>query len=242
MKPTTTYHKRLGIAGGMGTHAGLWLMQRIVQLCGPREDQDYPEIVLHNNSRIPDRTRAIVQGETSPLNELVRTIELFNKGGVEVAMLACMTAHFYYDSLQKQFSGTLLNAVDITIAALQQQEKTVKGKIGLIGSTGLIRSGIFQQKLMPLGYEVMVLTDAEQEQYFMGPIYRRGGIKSGVTNGAPKNDFLKQLDILGNRGCEAVIGACSEFPLVVNDENDFPVIDAFDLLAARAVEHCNNCN
>jgi aspartate racemase len=229
------------MAGGMGSHACAWLFRRIVSLCPVGKDQEYPEILVHNNSRIPDRTQAITGMGKSPLPELLRTIHIFNDADVDVALLACMTAHYYYDRLQEEFNGVLLDATEIVKQELLGNEEfRHKRRVGLIGSTGLIRSGIFQRKLEPAGYEVITLNDEDQEAYFMRPIYMEGGIKAGVIEGKPRTIFARQLNILADMGCEVIIGACSELPLVIQGPAGIPLVDAFDLLARNAVKHCYN--
>lgn len=216
-------------------------MQRIINLSPANCDQDYPEVILHNNSRIPDRTRAIVFQEPSPMPELKRTFRYFNDLGMEVALLGCMTAHYYYAELARMFRGTLLNAPEIVLEELTNNEQhRSKSKIGIVGSTGLLRSGIFQEKLRKRGFQSMTLNDEEQEHYFMQPLYRPGGIKTGVLAGDHVSLFLQQFDILTDRGCELIIGACSEIPLVLPQATTFPYLDAFDLLASKAVQHCYN--
>jgi aspartate racemase len=233
--------KTLGILGGMGSHASTWLLQRIVGLSKAQTDQDHLDIILHNNSKIPDRTSAIVYNEASPLPELVRSIELFNVAGVEVGVIACMTAHYYYNDLKALFRGHLLNAADIAAAELVEKYPNSAGRcVGVIGSTGMLRAGMFQNKLAQLGYEALTLTGEDQEKYFMEPLYGKTGIKAGFLSNSTKSQFLKQFDILGGRGAEVFIGACSEIPLVIDVQAQMPLINVFDLLAQKTVEFCYN--
>jgi len=66
MQVNNVSKKKLGIIGGMGSHAGVWLFNRITELSYAQKDQEYLDILVHNNSAIPDRTRAIVYKEASP--------------------------------------------------------------------------------------------------------------------------------------------------------------------------------
>ncbi len=237
--------KKLGIIGGMGTHAGLWLFNRITQLSNARRDmesltdQDYLDIVLHSNSSIPDRTRSIVYGEASPLPELERSVSILNNAGTDVAVIACMTAHHYYEKLAPRFEGRLLSAVELVIGQLSlNPEYAGIRKIGLMGTTGTLTSRVFHDQLEPLGYEVITLDSDEQDEYFMKPIYMKGGIKSGTWTEEVKNTFCCQIPILAKKGAEIIVGACSEIPLVVKGKLSIPFIDAFELLALQAVNHC----
>ncbi|HEY0611745.1 MAG TPA: amino acid racemase [Chitinophaga sp.] len=241
MKYKITSKKKLGIIGGMGSHAGVWLFNRITELSYAEKDQEYLDIIVHSNSDIPDRTRAIVYKETSPLPELQRSIRLFNSSNVEVAVLACMTAHYYCEQLERQFNGKILSAVELVLEELTGNPAySGKKKIGLIGSTGLLKSRIYHNYLEPLGYEVITLNDTEQEEYFMRPIYMEGGIKSGVLTEEVKQLFCCQVPILAEKGAEVVVGACSEVPLVIRGGLMIPFIDAFELLAQKTVDYCYN--
>lgn len=230
----------LGIVGGMGSQASIWLMNRIIALSNVDKDQDYLEIVLHNNSNIPDRTEAILCGGKCPLTQLKRSFELFNDYGVNVAVMACMTAYYYYDKLINSFSGELIHPLDFVIDELAKNPSfTNKSRIGLIGSSGMIYSGVFHKKLNPLDYKVICLDVEDQEKHFMQPIYKKNGFKAGNFSTENVNQFRQQADILKNKGAEIIVGACSEIPLILNQDNvDLPFIDSFDLLAHKLVDHC----
>lgn len=234
-------HTRIGILGGMGAHAGAWLLQRIIALSDATSDQDYPDIILHNNSAIPDRTKAILYNGTSPLPELKRSMQMFNSMEVQIAVMACMTAHYYYKELSGIFKGNLINALDIIVQELRENNtfRDVR-KIGLIGSTGLLKTCLIQDRIAPLGCEVIVLDDEEQEAYFMRPIYMEGGIKSGKVTGEVKELFSTQVDILTDRGADMIIGACSEVPLLLDPDMELPYMDVFDLLARITVQYYYN--
>jgi aspartate racemase len=232
--------RKLGIVGGMGSHASTWLLKRVVDLQLVSKDQDFIEIILHNNSRIPDRTKAIVFQEESSLQELKRTISIFNKNNIDVAILACMTAHYYFEELNQTFNGKMISAVDLIADELINNKKYKGYKtVGLIGSTGLSKSKIFSQKLGPLGFEVVTLDDSENEEYFMKPLYMENGIKCGNYGEEVKRVFWQQIPILLNKGAEVIIGGCSEVPLMIDENVTAPVINVFDLLAKKVVDYCN---
>jgi aspartate racemase len=235
--------KKLGILGGMGSHAAVWLFQRIITLSSADKDQDYLEIVLHNNTAIPDRTRSIVYGEASPLEELKRSIQIFNDTEVEVAVLACMTAHFYYKNLAEIFHGKIMNPIDHIIEEFSSNRDFSGIKtVGVIGSTGLIKSKLIHNRLAEIGIKVVTLNDYEQEEYFMKPLYNPKGIKTGVIDDHIRSMFFKQEKILTDSGAELIIGACSEVPLIMDKCVKVPFIDTFQLLAKKVVQYCYSEN
>jgi aspartate racemase len=237
--------KTLGIVGGMGSHASLWLLDRIIQLCKVHSDQDYLEIILHSNSKIPDRTKAILYDGPSPVPELKKSFDMLNDQGVEVAVMACMTAYYYYPELVNRFSGKLLHPIDFVLEELANNPRCRnKKRIGLIGSTGMLKGGVYHRSLEKLGYDIITVNDEEQEKYFMYPIYKKRGFKAGVFNEENRALFMEQLTILTAKGAEVIVGACSEIPLIIDKYNictgdmELPFIDAFDLLACKVVDHC----
>lgn len=239
--PACPEKKKLGIISGMGSHAGVWLFDRITRLSYAKKDQEYLDILIHNNSAVPDRTRAIVHRESCPLPELRRSIALFNQHQVEVAVMACMTAHYYWEDLARTFQGTLLSAVGLVADELVNNPRfRGHAKIGIIGTTGLQQSGIYRRALAPLGREVVALDEAELEEYFMKPIYGEGGVKSGIVTDQTRRAFARIIDLLRQKGAGVIVGGCSEVPLVLTGEMPFPYLDAFELLARRAVDHCYN--
>jgi aspartate racemase len=133
----------------------------------------------------------------------------------------------------------LLDASAIALEELIENEAyRGSAKVGLVGSTGLLQSGLFQHKLEALGYQTVVLNEAEQEQYFMEPLYGKNGIKTGNIDDGILTRFSRLLHILAERGADVIIGACSEIPLVARKPMPVPFIDAFELLAVKAVKCC----
>lgn len=233
-------HKTLGIIGGMGAYAGSWLLQRVIELTPANNDQDHLEIMFHSNSAIPDRTAAILGGETSPVPELLRSVEILNVAGAQVLTLACMSAHYYRVQIRSAFKGNFIDAVELSIKKLvaEASDKNLQ-KVGIIGSTGLIKSNIFQNEFEANGLEAVVLNARNQEKYFMEPLYRKGGIKSNGISERPVNEFRKQVDILQEQGAEIILGACSEVPLLLDMKQlQIPFIDAFNVLAGEIVKSC----
>jgi aspartate racemase len=222
---------RLGIVGGMGSPAGAWLFSHILAYAKAERDQDYPEILLHNNSRIPDRTEAILYGGKSPIPELARSIHIFNSSGMDIAVLACMTAYYYHRQLAAIFRGRLVDPVELVLRKILDARGPGIKRVGLMGTSGLIRSNIFPDRFGPAGLEIITLDEDDQQKYFMTPIYMPSGIKSGINTPEIRDLFWTQSQILTAKGADVLVGACSEIPLVLDRTFDRPFFNVFDLLA-----------
>ncbi|CAN5349518.1 aspartate racemase [soil metagenome] len=230
--------KKLGIIGGMGSQAGVWLLQRVTELTEAANDQDYLEILLHSNSQIPDRTSAILYNGFSPVGELTRSVKLLNDCGVDTIVMACMTAYYFYDEIVKTSRAEIIHPLNVVRDNLTSNLNFANKKvIGLIGSSGLVKSRIFHDFLEPLGYEVVALNDQEQQKYFTNPIYRSA--KLGLCDESVQDTFMYQFDILKSLGAEIIVGACSEVPLMIKNfkvPGDF--INLFEVLAQHVVDQC----
>ena len=222
---------RLGIVGGMGSPAGAWLFSHILAYAKAERDQDYPEILLHNNSRIPDRTEAILYGGKSPIPELARSIHIFNSSEMDIAVLACMTAYYYHRQLAAIFRGRLVDPVELVLRKILDGRGPGIKRVGLMGTSGLIRSNIFPDRFGPAGLEIITLDEDDQQKYFMTPIYMPSGIKSGINTPEIRDLFWTQSKILTAKGADVLVGACSEIPLVLDRTFDRPFFNVFDLLA-----------
>lgn len=120
-------YKKIGIVSGMGAAAGARMLSLLIKECqrrGAKLDRDFPEIILHNmpseglnNEGISDSVKF--------LNELAHSIKLLNSCGVEVIMIACNTAHLFYDELQRNSKAKILNMVEIACEELEGKSVAV---------------------------------------------------------------------------------------------------------------------
>ncbi|WP_367271799.1 aspartate/glutamate racemase family protein, partial [uncultured Cetobacterium sp.] len=63
--------KKIGIIGGMGPLATVDLFNKIIKYSSASCDNEHIPIIIDNNTKIPDRTRAILYGEEDPVKEMV---------------------------------------------------------------------------------------------------------------------------------------------------------------------------
>jgi len=230
--------KKLGIIGGMGSVAAAHVFRRLVELTPAHTDQEYIETIIHNNTRIPDRTQGILFGEESPLPELKRSVELLNNVGADYIIFACMTSHYFISKLQEFSKAKLIDGVEETAIHIKNQRPEIN-KIGLIASTGAIKISIFQKRFHSFGIKTITMDDENQEKYFTEPIYEDWGIKAGNTTGKPKERLLRAVAILVESGAEAIVAGCSELPLVLTQKDfSIPLIDSIDILAKAAINRC----
>ena len=227
--------KTIGILSGMGPEAGAYLLERIIRVTAAVRDQDHPPVVVCSLPQIPDRTEAILHGGPSPVAALLGGLHALSRAGADFAVMSCITAHYFFPRLAPRSPLPLLNLLDETLAVLERSEPVPK-TIGLIATTGTVKSRIIAEVLAPAGIKIIVPSARDQEKVMIA-IYGRRGIKAGFMDGPPRNTFLEVGRELVRRGASAILAGCTEVPLVLRAE-DFPVplVEPMDIGARAAVE------
>ena len=88
--------KVAGIIGGMGPAATADLFTKIVAMTEAVRDQEHIHILIDNNTDIPDRTAAILQGVGDPLTPMIESGRRLVAQGADFLLVPCNTAHHYW--------------------------------------------------------------------------------------------------------------------------------------------------
>jgi len=228
------YHRNspacVGILGGMGPRATVDLFQKLVEATPARQDRDHIPVLVYSVPQIPDRTAAILKGGPSPLEDMCRGVRTLEGAGASLIAIACNTAHYWYDEMQRKAYVPLLHIVDAVLEELRS-DIPPDAAIGILGTSGTIRSAIYDRMLKKKGYGCIVPFPDTQSLIDNSIAL----VKAGRT-GEARADFLRGAEHLIERGARAVVLACSEIPLAVRDGDlNVPAIDATAALARQCV-------
>ena len=87
-----TMQKVLGVAGGMGPLATQLFYRRIIEKTDADMDQDHVDMILLNHASMPDRTEAILSGNTDELYRLLlKDILFLEESNVAAIAIPCNT-------------------------------------------------------------------------------------------------------------------------------------------------------
>ena len=232
--------KKLGIIGGMGSRAGACFLQKIIDYSPAESDQEFLEIIYHNNAAIPDRTRAIVYNERSPIDAILRSVDIFNRNEVEVIALSCITSYYYYRQIIDHTNAYVINPLHLIFKSIEEEYAGAL-RIGILATTGTINSGLFHQELGIKGLDVVTLDHKDQENLFMRAVYMKNGFKSAHISQDARDLMSRSIDKLSEQNVDLIIGGCTEVSVAISPGMvDFPYIDTLDLLAKQTVDHCYN--
>jgi aspartate racemase len=227
--------KTIGILGGMGPEATGKLFQEIVSATPASKDQEHIPIVVYNNPGIPDRTNAILYGGENPVPEIVKAGKRLEFSGADFIVIPCNTSHYFFNEIQEHLDIPVLNMIEETASFIKRNYPDSM-KVGLLATTGTVKSGIYLNVLAKKGIDVITPKDLVQEKYVMEAIYGKKGIKAGYKL-KPKDLLKMAAQSLIDMGADIIIAGCTEIPLVLKQNSvGFIVIDPSKILAEAAVE------
>ncbi len=223
---------KLGVLGGMGPQATQVFYQFVLDRTDAARDQDHLPALILSDTAIPDRTAAILSGDTQELyKRLLKDANMLERCGCTVLAIPCNTSHYFADRLQGDIGVPIIHMLRETAAALAAQGKK---RPGILGTDGTIQTGLYQKECAAVGMEA-VAPDPDTQKLVMSIIYDE--IKQGETGSRDK--FAKIDRAIRKAGCDCAILACTELSVFAT-YHSLPsfYVDAMMVLAERSVERC----
>jgi aspartate racemase len=224
--------KVIGVLGGMGPAATADFYRKLIRATPAKSDQDHLQVLIFSNPQVPDRTAAIRGEGPDPLPALVAGAELLVRGGAELIAIPCVTAHYFYDALQRATAVPILHLVGETVTAVLARHPRVR-RVGLLATTGTLQARLFDAFFEPRGLELLRPDPEAQASLVMDAIYR---VKAEGAHSVLRERIRGAADHLIRRGAELIVAGCTEVPLLLQDGDlSIPVVDATLVLAEAAV-------
>lgn len=198
--------KCIGIIGGLGPMATCDLFQKIIENTDAATDQEHLRVVIDSNTRIPDRTEAILRGGPSPLPELVSSALFLEKMEPDVLLMPCNTSHYFYDEITARIHTPLLHMPRLAVEELGRRGIR---RVGLLATEGTMAAGIYTKLLDAAGIQALV-PSREEQGWVTELIYQ--GVKADRRDLEP-NGVRRLLKRLTDEGAETLLLGCTELPL-----------------------------
>ncbi len=227
--------KIVGILGGMGPEATVDLMQRIIRLTPALDDMDHIRCIVDNNPKVPSRIKAIIEGDGEDpgpcMADMGRRLESW---GAHFLVIACNTAHYYYDAVQNAVKIPVINLIDL-VSNHVKVNFPEHDKVGILASPAVAMTGLYTKRFKKLGIEDIWPDPDYQESLFN--IIKE--IKKGNINSNVQNDYTKVCENLLHKGAKIAIIACTELS-VLGGGLPINTIDAAQVLAREIVQVAKN--
>jgi aspartate racemase len=225
----------VGVLGGMGPLATIDFMSKMLKATNASADQEHVPVIVSSIPQVPDRTKAFRGEGESPLAAMLDGARRLQAAGARLLVVACNTAHLWFDDIEQAIGLPMIHLVDAAIAdAVALAGPT--GKIGLLGTDATLASGLYVNRASaatPERVHWLLPTAGEMMELVMP------GIDAVKAGDLPRGRRLlaEAARSLQSRGAAAVILGCTEIPVVLDSaDSPVPLVDATAALARRAVE------
>lgn len=232
---------KVGMIGGLGPAATVDLYDKIVKATPAKTDQEHFKLVVEQNPQIPDRTKCLLEGGDDPTLAMYNCAKRLEADGCDCLIVPCNTAHAFVARIEPYVRIPFINMQRVTMQEIQEKFGD-KAVIGLLATTGTVKSGLYGQKAKAMGMPLFVPDEAHQQRV-MAAIYGPQGAKAGFTEGVCHGDLCSAAEYLVKiHGCNVLILGCTELPLILDEGfatvagKEVFFIDPTSALARRVVK------
>lgn len=228
MKPCTY----LGVLGGLGPMSTVYFCELLNRHTAAVCDADHIDMLISSRATTPDRTSYILdKNAPDPLPVMLSEAHRLERAGVDLIVMPCNTAHYFYDGLAQNCQVPILNIIDETTAHLARIGVQT---FGLLATEGTIRSGAYERFCTPRGLSCFPPTKDEQAiitDIIFGQIKQNKSVDMKAFNSV--------VTSLCSRGCEKIVLGCTELSLLKKQGlDDALFVDSLDVLAYRTIVAC----
>lgn len=219
-----------GVLGGLGPAATIDFMRRVLALTPAANEQGHVRLLVDQNPGVPNRQKAILEGGPSPGPALAGMAAGLERAGADFLVMPCNTAHAWQDDIVAATALPFVSIIDASIRAIPAATTAV----GVLETPACKRAAVYARALAAATVDYVELSDAECAD-LMQVAY---AVKRGDC-GTRQRDAMKTLvAALSRRGAHAIIVACTEVPLVL-DEGDVavPLVVSTDELARTTIAY-----
>lgn len=207
---------KVGLVGGLGPAATVDLYDKITRAWPAKNDQEHFKVVIEQNPQTPDRTKALLEGGVDPTLALYHSAKRLQEDGCDYIIIPCNTAHAFVPFLERHLETPFINMQQTTLDEIKAKFGD-KARIGLLATSGTVRSGLYSQKAEAMGLPLFAPDEAHQK-LVMSAIYGPEGVKAGFTTGKCRDELLEAARYLVETyDCNVLILGCTELPLILNE-------------------------
>ena len=191
----------------------------------------HPEITMHSFP-LGQYLQSASKGEWEQTAELLlRSVNKVALAGADFAICPANTAHEAFEFLEPLSPIPWLHIVEVVAEAAKDRGYA---KLGILGTRFLMEGKVYPKVLSNRNIEV-VIPKAEQRDQINSLIFDE--LVKGTLKNSTRDYFRQSVAELAAAGCDAVVMACTEIPLVLRPEDvEIPLLDSTRLLAKAALK------
>jgi aspartate racemase len=197
----------------------------------------HPEISMHTHS-LAEYMKHIDRGDWAGVGALMlSSARKLAMAGADFLICPDNTIHQALPLVEPQSPLPWINIADVV--ARHAVERGFR-RLGLTGTRWLVDSEIYPEQLAARGVE-FERPNATERDAINRIIFTE--LVNGVFTPGAVTCFQHVVERMKREGCDAVVLACTEIPLLMNDSNSpLPTLDSTRLLARAALRRAVNGN
>jgi aspartate racemase len=221
----------IGIVAGSAEGAALCYRTICLEAPAIMGEHNHPEITM-NSVPLAEHMRYIRANEWKTLAEvLVASAHKVKQAGADFAICPDNTYHQAFEYLIPQ---SPLPWIHIAQAVAEEASSLGYERLGIMGTKYLMEGGVYPGALKEFRIESQIPDEADRVK-INEIIFKE--LVNGIFPEASRLYFNEVADKLKARGCDAVVLACTEIPLIVRpDDTPLPTLDSTRLLARAAIK------
>jgi aspartate racemase len=219
----------IGVVGGLGPEGTVHYYRKLAARLGTIPfDEGRPGLVVDHVwiDRFASLLRAGAEAEILAL--LGDSIRRLHRAGADLALVAAVTPHKYFEPLRRSAPIPL---VDLVAATQREVSRARYGRVGLLGTRATLTEPFFKGALERAGIAVAV--PAEDEiGYLDGLIF--GALASGPPTGTMKRaigEMVRKMSISSK--LDAIVVACTDLMELM--DTALPLVDPVECHIELAV-------
>jgi aspartate racemase len=191
----------------------------------------HPEITMHSFP-LAQYLQFASKGDWEKTAELLlKSVNKVALAGADFAICPANTAHEAFEFLEPRSPIPWLHIVEVVAEAAKNRGYA---KLGVLGTRLLMEGKVYPKVLSNRNIEV-VIPKPEQREQINKLIFDE--LVKGILKDSTRDYFRQSVAELAAAGCDAVVMACTEIPLVLRPEDvETPLLDSTRLLAKAALK------
>lgn len=165
-------------------------------------------------------------------DRIVETANQLATIGAAFVVIPANTVHSRIEGIKRRSNIPVISMLDVVTEACQKQELK---RVGVLGTRWTMAGHLYKEAFVAAGIMEIIPSPADQD-IIQRAIFEEL-IPTGKITDATMTNLLEVVERVKQMGCDGLALACTELPLVLNNENcNIPTIDTTDCLANAAVE------
>jgi aspartate racemase len=223
--------KHIGIVSVSYEGAALCYQSICAEAASVMGEYNHPQITIHSFP-LTDYLRFVSKLDWEGVaGVLLDSVEKVARVGADFAICPANTAHEAFRFMKSRSPIPWLHIVEVVAEAAKGRGLS---KLGILGTRFLMEGEVYGEVLSSRGIEA-VIPPAKQREHINDLIFEE--LVKGILESSTKEYFRQIVAELAEAGCDGVVMACTEIPLILKPEDvDVPLLDSTRLLANAALQ------